>query len=79
MDLVVGRFTIQAKTFKHIFDAGISHPPNIIHLLLKPWIISNNYIPLHKAMDYKIFIGSFMNTGEIITELRKDKIGRKLI
>ena len=35
--------------------------------------MSNNYVLLHKAMNYKTFIGSIMNTGKIITELRKAK------
>jgi len=35
--------------------------------------MSNNYVFLHKAMNYKTFIGSIMNTGKIITELRKTK------
>jgi transcriptional regulator with XRE-family HTH domain len=35
--------------------------------------MSDNYIFLHKAMNYKTFMGSIMNTGKIITELRKSK------
>jgi transcriptional regulator with XRE-family HTH domain len=37
------------------------------------FIMSNNYISLCKAMNYKTFMGSIMNTGKIITELRKSK------
>ena len=35
--------------------------------------MSNNYIFLYKSMNYKTFMSSIMNTGKIITELRKSK------
>jgi transcriptional regulator with XRE-family HTH domain len=35
--------------------------------------MSDNYVFLHKAINNKTFMGSIMNTGKIITELRKTK------
>ncbi|MBN1416201.1 MAG: helix-turn-helix transcriptional regulator [Bacteroidales bacterium] len=35
--------------------------------------MSDNYVFLNKAMNYKTFMDSIMNTGKIITELRKSK------
>ena len=35
--------------------------------------MSDNYVFLYKAMNYKAFISSIMNTGKIIAELRKSK------
>ena len=35
--------------------------------------MSDNYVFLHKAINNKTFMGSIMNTGKVITELRKAK------
>jgi transcriptional regulator with XRE-family HTH domain len=35
--------------------------------------MSNNYVFLHKAINNKTFMVSIMNTGKVITELRKAK------